>query len=150
MRFPVVFAILALLAGCGGDNNDGLSYEETGTELSDICRKYDTAAEEEKLSGNLRKDGPLLESINERTQKALDEIRDLDVNEELKEARDEFIAVGEASLERGQSLQRLAEAGDRRGYVAKIKQLQRANRGLNTEADAAAAKLGAPACGQNA
>lgn len=150
-RFTTALAAAALLAaGCGGDDNDALSYDETGEELSAICDRYDTSSDEKRLTGQVDPDAPVLAKINEQTSKGLTEIRKLEVNEELVEARDEFASVVQASLERGQSLQELAEAGDQRGYLKKIGELQRMNRNLNAEADAAASKLGAPACGQNA
>ena len=154
-RSPLLLAIslcgLALAgAGCGDDDNDALSYEETGEEISAICREYDTSSEEEKLTGRVAKDAPVLARINEDTEQGLSELRDLEVHEELADARDDLVSVVEGSLERGQSLQTLAEAGDQQGYLKKIRELQRASRDLNAEADAAASKLGAPACGQNA
>ena len=137
------------MSGCGGDDNDALSYDETGEELSAICQKYDTASDEEKLTGRVEQDAPVIADINEQTEQGLEEIRELEVNEELEEARDEFVTVAEGSLERGQELQERAEAGDQRGYLRKIRELQRANSELGAEAAAAASKLGAPACGQN-
>ena len=142
-------AMALLAAGCGGDDNDALSYAETGEELSAICQKYDTAAEEEKLTGRAEKDAPVIADINGKTSDGLEEIRELEVHEELEEARDEFVTVVEGSLERGQELQDVAESGDQRAYLRQIRELQKQNAGLNSEADAAAAKLGAPACGQN-
>ena len=86
----------------------------------------------------------MIADINEQTEKGLEEIRELEVNEELEEARDDFVTVVEGSLARGQELQGLAEAGDQRGYLRKIRELQRANSELGAEAEAAASKLGAP------
>ena len=147
---PVTLAAVALTAGCGGDDNDTLSYDETGEELSAICQKYDTASEEEKLTGKAEQDAPVIADVNEKTSQGLEEIRDLEVNEELEEARDEFVTFVEGSLERGQNLQSVAETGDQRAYVREIRKLQRQNANLKAESDAAASKLGAPACGQNA
>jgi hypothetical protein len=140
---------LALLAGCGDDDNDALSYDETGNELSAICQKYDTAAEEENVTGDPENDAEVLRGINDKVSSALEEIRELEVNEELVDARDEFVEVGEASLERGETLQQLAEDGDRRAYLKQIREYQRASGDLAAEADASASALGAPACGQN-
>ena len=142
-------ATVALASGCGGDDNDSLSYDETGEELSAICQKYDTASDEGRLTGKVDQDAPVIADINEQTEKGLEEIRELEVNEELEDARDEFVTVVEGSLERGQELQELAEAGDQRGYIRKIRELQRVNSELGAEAEAAASRLGAPACGQN-
>ena len=142
-----VCVAVVLAAGCG-DNNDALSYDETGEELSAICEKYDTAsdrrAHRQGRAGRARDRGYQRE---DRAGSRGDPR--LEVNEELEEARDDFVTVVEGSLARGQELQELAEAGDQRGYLRKIRELQRTNSELGAEAEAAASKLGAPACAQN-
>jgi hypothetical protein len=141
---------LALLAGCGGDDDNGaLSYDDTGEELAAICQEYDTAAAEGDLTGEAAQDATVLADVNEQTAAALDEVRALDVHEELAAARDEFVSLGEASLERGENLQQIAESGDQRAYLKKIREFARQSRPLGAETDAAASRLGAPECGQN-
>jgi len=150
--FPGALCGLALLfmAGCGGDDDNGaLSYEETGDELVAICQEFDTAETEDRLSGDPGQDAPLLAEINDQTSEALDEIRALEVHEELVEARDEFVSVGEESLERGEALQTIADEDDRRAYLKQIREFARRAPALGAEADAAASQLGAPECGQN-
>lgn len=141
---------VALLAGCGGGGDNGaLSYDETGEELAAICQEFDTAAAEGELTGRAAQDAEVLADVNEQTAQALDEIRALDVNEELADARDEFVSLGEASLERGEDLQQIAEAGDQRAYDKELRELASMAGGLGAETDAVASKLGAAECGQN-
>ncbi len=136
--------------GCGGDDdNQALSYEETGDELAAICQQYDTAAAEEELTGNADRDAPVLAEITAETERGLEEIRELEVNEELVDARDQFVSVVEESLARTEALKELAERGDQAAYMRRIRELERAAPEIAEEADAAAAQLGAEACGQN-
>jgi hypothetical protein len=128
---------LALAAtACGDDDNRSLSYDDTGKELAAICREYDTASEEEKLTGGVEADEPVLREVTDRTEAGLAEIRDLDVHEEQ-------------SIERGEVLLKLATDGEQNAYLKQIREYQLSAGAIASRTGKLASKLGAPACGQN-
>jgi hypothetical protein len=141
---------LALAAtACGDDDNRSLSYDDTGKELAAICREYDTASEEEKLTGGVEADEPVLREVTDRTEAGLAEIRDLDVHEDLASARDDFVAAVEQSIERGEVLLKLATDGEQNAYLKQIREYQLSAGAIASRTGKLASKLGAPACGQN-
>jgi hypothetical protein len=141
--FATALCGLALVgAGCGGDDDDNgaLSYEETGTEIGSICQSVQGATE--GLNGDPANDAPILEDFSKEFQDAAQEIRDLEVAEELAATRDEFADNADAQIAIIDEAQVLAEAGDKKKYVAKVREAEP----LDKESDALASKLGATDC----
>lgn len=136
---PAALCGLALAgAGCGGDDNQELSYDETGTEISQICEGVDFTG----LTGDPENDATRLEEIIPDFREAVQEIRDLEVNEELAEDRDAFADNADEQIAIIEEAQAEAEAGDARAYRQKLEETQP----LDTESDLLASRLGASGC----
>lgn len=131
---------LALVgAGCGGDDdNDTLSYEDTGTEISAICDSVNF----EGLNGKPENDADVLARIVPDFEQAVQDVRDLDVNEELAETRDAFADNGNEQIAIIEEAQASAEAGDAKAYKSKLQEIEP----LDKESNALANDLGADAC----
>lgn len=130
---------LALVgAGCGDDDNDTLSYDDTGTEISAICEKVQF----EGLNGKPANDAPILAEVVPQFEDAVQEVRDLDVHEELEETRDAFADNADQQVAVITEAQAAAEEGDAKAYRAKIEETQP----LDTESDELASQLGATGC----
>ena len=141
-HFLAALCGLALVgAGCGGDDdNDTLSYDDTGTEISEICERVN--AEAEGLTGQPKNDAPLLEEFVPNFEQAIQDVRDLEVNEELEADRDAFADNGEEQVAIIKEAQAHAEAGDRKKYVETIEETS----ALDKESNEIASKLGATGC----
>jgi hypothetical protein len=133
--------LAAIGAGCGDDDNDTLSYDDTGTEISAICDKVQF----EGLNGDPENDAPILEEQVPNFEDAVQEVADLEVNEELEAARDDFVANGEEQVAIIKEAQAAAEAGDKKGYRAKIEEAEP----LDAQSDEFASQLGATGCAED-
>lgn len=130
---------LALVgAGCGDDDNDTLSYDDTGTEIGAICDSVDFTG----LTGKAEDDAARLAEILPEFEGAIQEVRDLEVNEELEADRDAFVANADEQLAAIEEAQAIAETGNTKQYRKKLDETQ----SLGTESDEIASRLGAPAC----
>lgn len=132
---------LALVgAACGSDDDDNgaLSYDDTGTRIGEIC---DTV-KFEGATGDPANDAPILEKTVPDFEKAIDDIRALEVDEELETDRDAFADNAEQQLANIKDAQTEAEAGNAKAY----RQALGANEALDKESDAIASRLGAIAC----
>ena len=146
-HFLAAICGLALVgAGCGGDDdNDTLSYDDTGTEISAICDKYDTDAEEAKITGKAEDDAEIIGGIVDSTRKAVEEMRGLEVDEQLANQRDVYADLGDEAAELAEGLRDAAEAGQQE-YEAALKAAQKETEGKQAESNAVASSLGAEAC----
>src|SRR5215212_7271818 len=87
---------VALLgAGCGDDNKT-LSYDDTGAEIGKACDSVDF--EGAGLTGDAKNDAPKLGAVLDDFEQAIQDVRDLDVDEELADDRDAFADNGEQQL----------------------------------------------------
>lgn len=138
--FTAVICSLAFAAaGCGDDeDNKTLSYDDTGTEIGEICDSVDL----EGLNGDPANDAPILESGIADFETAIEDVRDLDVDEELESTRDEFADNGEEQVAVIKEAQAIAEQGDKKAYQAKVQEIAP----LDAESNELASKLGADAC----
>jgi hypothetical protein len=127
-------------AGCGGDDNDTLSYDDTGAEISAICTGLDDVGD--GLTGEPQNDAPILADALPEFESSIDEVRDLEVNEELEPIRDEFVANGEEQLALIEEAQEEAEAGDKKAY----RQTLRDGQATDQQSNALANDLGAEEC----
>jgi hypothetical protein len=128
-------------AGCGDDNKDSnkaLSYGETGTEIGKICDSVDLKG----LNGDPANDVPILKKGIPSFEKAVEDVRKLDVAEELKADRDAFADNADQQIVIIKEAQTAAEKGDKKAYQATVKRAQP----LDKESDLIAARLGASAC----
>ena len=141
MKGSLILAALCGLAlvgaGCG-DDNDTLSYDDTGEEIGKICQSVDF----EGLNGKPANDVPLLEKIIPDFEAAIQEVRDLDVDEELADTRDAFADNADQQVAVIKEAQAAAEAGDTKEYHQKIDGTQ----SLDQESNELASKLGATGC----
>lgn len=143
MKFSICTVGLCALAlvgaGCG-DDNDTLSYDDTGTEISAICERINGQAEQ--LTGQPAHDAPILDELVPDFEEAIQEVRDLDADEELADVRDAFADNGEEQLAIIEEAQTAAESGDRKEYVATVRE----SRSLDKESNELASQLGATGC----
>jgi hypothetical protein len=133
---------LALVgAGCGDDDeNKALSYDDTGSEISEICDRVQGATDD--LNGDPKNDAPVLATFADEFETAVEDLRDLDVAEELAETRDDFADNADAQITIIREAQAIAESGDKKKYVAKVKEAEP----LDKESDELASQLGASGC----
>ena len=140
-HFLAAICGLALVAaGCGGDDNDALSYDDTGTEISEICERVNSEAE--GLTGQPQNDVPILKELVPNFEDAIQEVRDLEVNEELEGDRNAFADNGAEQVAIIKEAQAHAEAGDRKKYVETIEETS----ALDKESNEIASRLGATGC----
>ena len=126
-------------AGCGDDEeNQALSYDETGDEISQICEGVNV----EGLNGTPKNDAPILEQAVPDFEQAIQEVRDLEVDSELEGTRDQFADNGDQQLAIIREAQEAAEAGDKKEYRRVLERVQP----LDTESEELASKLGATGC----
>ena len=133
-----VCALALVGAGCGDDDNDTLSYDDTGTEIGEIC---DTVSFD-GLNGKPENDAPILEEAVPKFEDAVQEVRDLEVNEELEETRDAFADNADQQVAVIKEAQAAAEAGDAKKYRTTIEEAEP----LDKESDELASQLGATGC----
>jgi hypothetical protein len=142
MKLPVLIAGLCGLAlvgaGCGDDDNDTLSYDDTGTEISAICDSVNFKG----LNGEPKNDAAVLDRIVPDFEEAIQEARDLKVNEELASIRDDFADNADEQVALIKEAQTLAESGDKKAYHKKLDEIAP----LDKESDELANQLGADGC----
>jgi len=145
MKRSMILAVLCatpfVAAGCGGDDdNQALSYEDTGARISEVCASLDEVGTD--LNGEPANDAPILGEAAAEFGEAINEVRDLEVDEELESARDAFVANGEQQLAVIEEAQEIAETGDKKAYRQKLEEGQ----SLNAESNRVANELGATDC----
>ena len=141
MILAVLCATALVAAGCGGDDdNQALSYDDTGTEISEVCNSLDDLGTD--LNGEPANDAPILAEDAPRFEDAINEVRELDVHEDLEDARDAFVANGEEQLAIINEAQQIAESGDKKAYREKLEEGQ----SLDAESNEFASDLGATDC----
>lgn len=133
-------AVAFVGAGCGDEDNDTLSYDDTGTEISAICESIDVEAE--GLNGKAQHDAPILETLVPAFDDAIQEVRDLDVNEELASIRDDFADNADQQLALIEEAQVAAETGDTKAYRKALE----GTGSLDSESNELANDLGADGC----
>jgi hypothetical protein len=131
-------AVALVGVGCGGDDNDTLSYDETGTEISAIC---DTVNFDD-LNGEPENDAAVLEEVIPEFESAIEDVRDLDVDEELASIRDDFADNADEQVALTKEAQAIAESGDKKAYLKKIDEIEP----IGNESDELANQLGADGC----
>ena len=129
---------LALVGSGCGDDNDTLSYDDTGTEIGTICDSVDFTG----LNGEPQHDAARLDEIIPDFEGAIQEVDDLDVDEELASDRDAFVDNAEQQVAVIKEAQASAASGDKKAYHKKIGETEK----LGRESDEIASRLGATAC----
>ena len=130
---------LALIgAGCGDDDNDTLSYDDTGTEIGEICDSVNF----DGLTGKPANDAEVIARIIPDFQDAVQQVRDLDVNEELAEIRDEFADNADQQVALLEDAQAAAEEGNAKEYRETFEGIEP----LGKQSDELASQLGATGC----
>ena len=125
-------------AGCGGDDNDTLSYDDTGTEVSAICDSVNF----EGINGEPDNDAEVLARIVPEFEGAVQDVRDLDVDEELAPIRDDFADNADDQIVIIKEAQAVAESGDKKAYHKKINEIET----LDKDSNELANQLGADGC----
>lgn len=140
--FLVALCGLALVgAGCGDDDDNGaLSYDDSTAEINEICGSVGDIGQ--GLTGEPKNDAPILAEAAPKFEDAINEMRDLEVAEELTSARDDFVANGQEQLDMVKKAQAEAEAGDKKAY----RQTLEGGQALDEESNTLASKLGAKEC----
>jgi hypothetical protein len=142
--FLVALCGLALVgAGCGDDDDNGaLSYDDSVAEMNDVCASAEDIGK--GLTGEPANDAPLLAEAAPKFEDVINEMRDLEVAEELESARDDFVANGQEQLDVVEKAQAEAEAGDKKAYQATLE----GGQALDKKSEALASKLGAQECAE--
>ena len=125
-------------AGCGGDDNDTLSYDDTGTEVSAICDSVNF----DGINGEPENDAEVLARIVPEFEGAVQDVRDLDVDEELAPIRDDFADNADDQIVIIKEAQTVAESGDKKAYHKKINEIET----LDKDSNELANQLGADGC----
>ena len=141
--FVALAAVLA--AGCGGGGSKTLSKADYGTKLNQICAdlnaKNKEIGEPSSIADIADKGPQLLDEFD----KAIAGAKNLKAPDELKDAADRFISLGEQQRDLISQLVDAAKANDE----AKINELGPKLDPLDKESNAIAKdQLGAPACAQ--
>ena len=135
-----VSALALFGAGCGDDDNGALSYDDTGTEISAICSELNALGDD--LNGEPENDAPILADILVEYEAAVEEVRDMEVPEELQSAHEGFVAAGEEQVALIEQAVADAEAGDKKAYLKTLNSGQE----LDREGNRLANELGADDC----
>ena len=142
--FLLALVAAAAVAGCGGDDNEALTYDGFIEAANGVCATAESTVDEasEGLSGNPNKDAAIYDELIPALEDATNAFGDLDPPEELQEPYDDFVAATDAQLEGARDAQAAAEAGDTAEYQRILEDLQP----YGDQADEAGSKLGAADC----
>lgn len=134
----------AALVGCGGDDNEALTYDGFVAAANELCVEVDQEVDEiaADLSGDAKADAPIFDDLVPALEDATQRLEDLQPPDELEAAHDEFTAIANQQLDGARDAQGAAEAGDDAEYQRILEDLQP----LGDESDEAASKLGAEDC----
>jgi hypothetical protein len=97
------------------------------------------------LNGDPKNDAAVLERIVPDFEGAVQDVRDLDVNEELASIRDEFAANADEQIAIIDEAQALAESGEEKAYKKKLQSIGP----IDDESNELANQLGAEGCLDN-
>lgn len=131
----------AACGGGGGGGGEQLTAEEYAAELEAICTEFNATQEEfqpESLE-DFAEAGP---AVHDAFEEAIAAVEALEPPDELADTADEFVAAGRQQLDLLSQLIDAAAAGDEE----KVSELAEEGSEADTESDALAEELGAPAC----
>lgn len=134
----------AALVGCGGDDNEALTYDGFAAAANELCVEVETEIDAiaGDLTGEAEADAPVFDELVPALEDATNRLSELEPPEELQDAYDDFLATAETQLEGARDAQTAAEAGDTDEYRRILEDLGP----LDKESDLAASKLGAEDC----
>jgi hypothetical protein len=143
--FAVAITLAALLAGCGG-GDDQLSASEYRAEAKRICTDADkeTKAVQQPTRATNAAIADYFRKLSKANERATQRFEELDPPDELEKAHDDALAANKAGTEEVQKLiSDLEDGGDARtvlqGAQSRLKE-------LGKRADEAAKRLGVPEC----
>jgi hypothetical protein len=136
----IVFAVLVLLAGCGGD--DRLSSEEFVSEAEALCEEFDQRVNEVDEPQDADDVERYVNQVRPVVEEGLNDLRALQPPEEFEEQWDELMAANDAGLE---ALDDLAQAGAN-GDEARVQEIIEDASRRDGESDRIAQELGLQKC----
>jgi hypothetical protein len=136
----IVFAVLVLLAGCGGD--DRLSSEEFVSEAEALCEEFDQRVNEVDEPQDADDVERYVNEVRPVVEEGLNDLRALQPPEEFEEQWDELMAANDAGLE---ALDDLAQAGAN-GDEARVQEIIEDASRRDEESDRIAQELGLQKC----
>lgn len=142
--FLLAVIAAAVVAGCGGDDNEALTYDGFAEAANGVCQTAESTVNEasEGLTGNPKQDAEIYDELIPALEDATNAFADLDPPEELQAAYDDFVEATDAQLEGARDAQAAAEAGDTAEYQRILEDI----RPYGDDADEAGSKLGAADC----
>ena len=141
----LLVALAAVVAaGCGGGGSKTLSKADYGTQLNQICTDYNAKQKEIGTPTSIAEVATKGPKLLDEFDKAIAKADKLKAPDEIKATRDEFFTKSKAQRDLISKLIDAAKAND----LAKVNELGGQNDTLNTDVQALAKNLGAPACGQ--
>ena len=135
----IVFAVLVLLAGCGGD--DRLSSEEFVSEAEALCEEFDQRVNEVDEPQDADDVERYVNEVRPVVEEGLNDLRGLQPPEEFEEQWDELMAANNAGLE---ALDDLAQAGA--NDEARVQEIIEDASRRDEESDRIAQELGLQKC----
>ena len=136
-------AVAAAGCGGGGGGSKTLSKADYGTQLNQICTDYNAKQKAIGTPTSLADVGVKGPKILTEFDKAIATADKLKAPDEIKSTRDDFFTKSKAQRDLIGQLIDAAKAND----AAKAQELGGKADGLNTDIQAMAKELGAPACG---
>jgi Tfp pilus assembly protein PilP len=136
----IVFAVLVLLAGCGGD--DRLSSEEFVSEAEALCEEFDQRVNEVDEPQDADDVERYVNEVRPVVEEGLNDLRALQPPEEFEEQWDELMAANDAGLE---ALDDLGQAGAN-GDEARVQEIIEDASRRDEESDRIAQELGLQKC----
>lgn len=148
-RLTTALAVLATCAGLAACGDDSLSTEDYRAEAKRVCEDSQkaTRAVERPQRATTESIADYLERLLAANERTIDEFGELDPPDELQPAHAEILKVNERAAQKVRDIIAQLEQDEDPAQV-----LQAATaplRELNTQANAAAEKLGVPACVQD-
>jgi hypothetical protein len=142
--FLLAAVAAAAVAGCGGDDNEALTYDGFIEAANGVCQTAESSINQasEGLTGNPKRDLEIYDELIPALEDATDAIGDLDPPEELQDPYNDFVAATDAQLDGARDAQAAAEAGDTAEYQRILEDIQP----YADDADEAGSKMGAADC----
>jgi hypothetical protein len=145
-RFAVVVA-LAMLAGCGGDDNGGgerLSRAQFVAQADAICRRYEARLDALGQPMNVAELRSFADKALPIAREGREELGELNPPEDLEETYDDWLEHGDHAIEIVERLRDAAEDGDQ----AEIQEIARDAEETDRESNRLASELRFKQCGE--
>ncbi len=142
--FLVALLASGAIVGCGGDDNEALSYDGFVSAANEVCAAAEDNIDQasQGLTGNPKDDVEIYDELIPALEDATGKIGDIDPPAELQDAYDDFVEATSAQLDGARDAKAAAEDGDTAEYQRILEDL----RPYGEQADLAGSKMGAADC----